>query len=71
MFKPPTPPTPQAPPPVPRIDEAMQRVRDRDQAVRRGAASTMLTGEGGLPNLGSVGKRSSLYNGGGTSGGVG
>lgn len=54
--KPPPPPAPA--PPVPRIDDALLRVRDRQRESRRGAASTLLTSEEGLPDLGTVGGRS-------------
>lgn len=50
--------TPQPPPPTPTINDAAERVRDRERGVgRRGRAADILTSEQGLPNLGSVGTR--------------
>jgi hypothetical protein len=50
-------PTPQAPPPVPQIDQGMIKAQ-QDQAMMRsrGAATTILTSDNGLPNLGSTSK---------------
>lgn len=54
--KKPTP--PQAPPPVPTVDDAMARMKARgNNAGRRGRAADVLTSEEGLPNLGSIGTR--------------
>lgn len=51
------PPKPQAPPPVPQIDNAISARNASDTAaLRRGMGATMLTGENGLPNLGTVAK---------------
>lgn len=46
----------EAAPPVPMIDEAANRQRedDRRSRLRRGRGTTILTGDGGLPNLGST-----------------
>ena len=41
-----------APPPPPQIDNAVARRDQRDQAQRR--ATTILTSESGLPNLGTT-----------------
>ncbi|MFX9574560.1 hypothetical protein ABTO53_19660 [Acinetobacter baumannii] len=43
----------QAPPPAPQIDQAQQRRDQRDRSAAR-RATTILTGEGGLPDLGTV-----------------
>lgn len=53
LFSKPKPPAP--PPPVPQVDEAKAGVSRRNRSLaKKGLASTLLTGEGGLPNLGSV-----------------
>jgi len=46
---------PQAPPPVPVLNQAQQDRQREDQAlVARGRATTILTSQNGLPNLGST-----------------
>jgi len=51
------PPKPQAPPPVPQLDNAISARNASDTlAMRRGIGTTMLTGDQGLPDLGSVAK---------------
>lgn len=47
-------PKPQAPPPVPQVDNAASMRNARDRALRRGRATTILTSDNGLPNLGST-----------------
>lgn len=51
-------PKPQAPPPVappPQVDDAQARLNEQDRAAKRsGRKTTILTSEGGLPNLGST-----------------
>lgn len=48
-------PKPIVPPPTPQIDDAVTKRRDENAGLRRrGAAATILTSEGGLPNLGAV-----------------
>jgi hypothetical protein len=42
------------PPPVPTIDDATQRLNERDRLLRRGRATTALTGDTGLPDLGKT-----------------
>ncbi len=46
-------PTPVAPPPM--VDDATARMNEQDKAGRRqGRRSTILTSEGGLPDLGTT-----------------
>lgn len=53
LFSAPKPPPPQLPPPVPQVDEAAKVRDERDRrSARRQAATTVLTGDAGLPNLG-------------------
>ena len=47
-------PKPQAPPPIPQIDDTTKQQDDADRAARRRRQSTVLTGAGGLPNLGAT-----------------
>jgi len=56
MMRPKTPamPAPVLPPPVPQIDEAAARRMARDRTLKRGRGTTILTGENGLPNLGTT-----------------
>lgn len=42
------------PPPVPTIDDAEARKNAMDRTLRRGRATTVLTGDTGLPNLGTT-----------------
>jgi len=42
------------PPPVPTVDDAQARVNAMDRTLRRGRATTVLTGDTGLPNLGTT-----------------
>lgn len=42
------------PPPVPTIDDAEARKNAMDRTLRRGRATTVLTGDTGLPNLGTA-----------------
>lgn len=42
------------PPPVPTIDDAQARQNAMDRTLRRGRATTVLTGDTGLPNLGTT-----------------
>lgn len=49
------PPAPVAPPPPPMVDDATSRLNERDKVARRqGRKSTILTGDSGLPDLGST-----------------
>lgn len=50
------PPKPVLPPPVPQIDDAAQRLRNETRMLRRGRGTTILTSEGGLPDLGTTTK---------------
>jgi hypothetical protein len=43
-----------APPPVPTVDDAQARANATDRALRRGRATTVLTSDQGLPDLGST-----------------
>lgn len=43
-----------APPPVPTVDDAAARQNAADRALRRGRATTALTGDTGLPDLGKT-----------------
>lgn len=48
-------PKPIPPPPVPQVDDAMKMRNEADRMYRRrGAGTTVLTGDQGLPNLGST-----------------
>lgn len=48
-------PAPVAPPP--QVDDAQSRLNEQDRAAKRaGRKTTILTSEGGLPNLGSTTK---------------
>lgn len=48
---------PTAPPPIPTIDDAVKQRNSEDQSlVKRGRATTVLTSDAGLPNLGSTAK---------------
>lgn len=49
-----TPPAPKAPPPPPQVDNAALMRNQQDRAVRRGRGTTVLTGDGGLPDLGTT-----------------
>lgn len=42
------------PPPVPTIDDAQARQNAMDRTIRRGRATTVLTGDTGLPDLGKT-----------------
>lgn len=42
------------PPPVPTVDDAEARKNAMDRTLRRGRATTVLTGDTGLPNLGTT-----------------
>lgn len=42
------------PPPVPTIDDAQARQNAQDRTLRRGRATTVLTGDTGLPDLGKT-----------------
>lgn len=43
------------PPPVPQVDDATSKMNEADKAARRqGRKSTILTSDGGLPDLGST-----------------
>lgn len=44
---------PQAPP-VPTVDDAAARQNAQDRMIRRGRATTVLTSENGLPDLGTT-----------------
>jgi hypothetical protein len=48
------PPKPVPPPAVPQIDTAAQMVRSEARMLRRGRGTTILTSEGGLPDLGTT-----------------
>jgi hypothetical protein len=49
----PTPPPPVAPPP--QVDDAQQRLNEQDRAAKRvGRKTTVLTGDNGLPDLGTT-----------------
>ena len=50
------PPKPVLPPPVPQIDDAAQQLRNETRMLRRGRGTTILTSEGGLPDLGTTTK---------------
>lgn len=43
-----------APPPVPTVDDAGARRNATDRMLRRGRATTALTGDTGLPDLGKT-----------------
>jgi hypothetical protein len=43
-----------APPPVPTVDDAQARANAADRALRRGRATTVLTSDTGLPDLGKT-----------------
>jgi len=43
-----------APPPVPTVDDAAARQNASDRMLRRGRATTALTGDTGLPDLGKT-----------------
>jgi hypothetical protein len=43
-----------APPPVPTVDDAGARMNATDRMLRRGRATTALTGDTGLPDLGKT-----------------
>lgn len=43
-----------APPPVPTVDDAQARMNASDRSLRRGRATTALTGDTGLPDLGKT-----------------
>lgn len=46
---------PPPPPPPPQVDDAVAKVNEQDKASRRqGRRSTILTGDAGLPDLGST-----------------
>mgnify|MGYP001809673049 CR=1 FL=1 len=49
-------PKPPAPaPPPPQVDDATARLNEQDRAARRsGRRTTVLTGDSGLPNLGTT-----------------
>lgn len=51
------------PPPVPTIDDAQARQNASDRSIRRGRGTTVLTGDNGLPNLGTT-KSPTAYAGG-------
>lgn len=42
------------PPPVPTVDDAQAQMNAADRALRRGRGTTVLTGDTGLPNLGTT-----------------
>ena len=42
------------PPPVPMVDDAQARQNAQDRSLRRGRATTVLTGDTGLPDLGKT-----------------
>lgn len=42
------------PPPVPTVDDAEARKNAMDRKLRRGRATTVLTSDTGLPNLGTT-----------------
>lgn len=42
------------PPPVPTVDDAQARANAMDRTLRRGRATTVLTGDTGLANLGTT-----------------
>ena len=42
------------PPPVPTIDDAQARQNAMDRTIRRGRATTVLTGDTSLPDLGKT-----------------
>lgn len=42
------------PPPVPTVDDAEARKNAMDRTLRRGRATTVLTSDTGLPNLGTT-----------------
>ena len=47
--------SPTLPPPPPQVDDATSRINAEDKAARAaGRKSTILTGDDGLPNLGST-----------------
>ena len=54
LFSKPKFPAAAAPPPIPTIDDAQARQNAMDRSIRRGRGTTVLTGENGLPNLGST-----------------
>lgn len=55
FLSPKAPPPPEPPPPVPQIDNAVKMRNEQDRMyLRRGRGTTVLTGDQGLPNLGST-----------------
>lgn len=52
LFSSPKAPTP--PPPVPQVDDAAAQANAQDRMLRRGRATTVLTGDTGLPDLGKT-----------------
>ena len=51
----PKPKTPEPPPPVPQIDDAVKMRNEQDRnSLRRGRGTTILTSDKGLPDLGST-----------------
>lgn len=48
------PPQPKAPPPIPQVDDTLKNQDDADRSARRRRQSTVLTGPGGLPDLGKT-----------------
>lgn len=50
-------PKPVVAPPPPQVDDAAMRINEQDKAAKlAGRKSTVLTGDSGLPNLGSTTK---------------
>lgn len=49
-----SPSAPPPPPPPPMIDDAAARMNETDRASKRGRRTTLLTGDTGLPDLGST-----------------
>lgn len=47
-------PTVKQPDPPPQIDQALQMSRNQSGQRKRGLGTTLLTGDAGLPNLGST-----------------
>ena len=43
-----------SPPPVPTVDDAQAMQNAQDRSIRRGRATTALTGDTGLPDLGKT-----------------
>lgn len=55
FLAPKAPPPPPPPPLTPTVDDAAKRRNEADQrTLRRGRATTVLTGDTGLPNLGTT-----------------